>query len=105
ATERLEALGTMPLRTDLEAVSASIDKTTLARALATLCETGITGPFALFVDVDVNDPHAYTPYVWQAGLGLPDESYYREDKYAEIREAYVAHVAAILGLSDVVAPD
>ena len=30
--------------------------------------------------------------VVQGGIGLPDESYYREEKFAEIRAAYVAHV-------------
>jgi len=34
----------------------------------------------------------------QGGLGLPDEAYYREDDFAELREAYVAHVGAMLGL-------
>ncbi|TNY05090.1 peptidase M13, partial [Escherichia coli] len=35
----------------------------------------------------------------QSGLGLPDESYYREDSFAPIREAYVAHVARMLELA------
>ena len=34
----------------------------------------------------------------QSGLGLPDESYYREDSYAEIRTAYVAHLARLAEL-------
>ena len=34
----------------------------------------------------------------QGGLGLPDESYYRDDKFAEIREKYVAYLATMLGL-------
>ena len=31
-------------------------------------------------------------HLYQGGLGLPDESYYREEKFAAIRTAYVAHV-------------
>jgi predicted metalloendopeptidase len=34
----------------------------------------------------------------QGGLGLPDESFYREDSFAEHRAKYVAHVAAMLRL-------
>ena len=34
----------------------------------------------------------------QGGLGLPDEAYYREDAFAELRAKYVAHVAAMLRL-------
>jgi hypothetical protein len=39
----------------------------------------------------------------QSGLGLPDESYYREDAYAEIRTEYLAHLrrlAALVGLPE-----
>ena len=39
----------------------------------------------------------------QSGLGLPDEAYYREDAYAEIRTAYVEHLARLaelVGLPD-----
>ena len=34
----------------------------------------------------------------QSGIGLPDESYYREDKFADIRAAYVAHVEKVFAL-------
>ncbi len=105
AEERIEALGTGPLTADLEAVTAAMDKDSLARALATLAPTGISGPVELFVDTDLNDPDRYTVFFWQGGLGLPDESYYREDAHAETRSAYVAHVAAMLGLSGLVTPD
>ena len=33
------------------------------------------------------------------GLGLPDESYYREEKYAEFREAYLPFIAKMLQLA------
>ena len=39
----------------------------------------------------------------QSGLGLPDESYYREESYAEIRTSYIAHLerlAELVGLPD-----
>jgi putative endopeptidase len=39
----------------------------------------------------------------QGGLGLPDESFYRDPKYAKIREAYVEHIRKsfeIAGLPD-----
>ena len=36
----------------------------------------------------------------QGGLGLPDESYYRDDKFAEIREKYAAYLATLLRLAD-----
>jgi putative endopeptidase len=37
----------------------------------------------------------------QGGISLPDEAYYREEKYADIRTAYVAHVAQMFSLAGV----
>ena len=39
--------------------------------------------------------------IFQQGvLSLPDESYYREDRFANIREAFVAHVRRMLELAE-----
>ena len=38
------------------------------------------------------DADRYLVNLVQGGLGLPDESYYRDEKFAEIREKYVAHL-------------
>ncbi|MEE6280392.1 M13 family metallopeptidase [Georgenia sp. MJ170] len=105
AQERIEALGTEPLAPDLELVTAAMDKDALARALASLAPTGVGGIVEMFVDTDFNDPDRYTCFLWQGGLGLPDESYYREDTHAETRAAYVAHVAVMLELSGLVSAD
>jgi len=50
---------------------------------------------------DERSPEDYVVYLEQGGLGLPDESYYREEKYAEIRAAYVAHLTRLLGLAGI----
>ena len=105
AEERIEVLGTAPLAPDVEAITAAMDKDSLARVLGTLMSTGVGGAVDLFVDTDLNDPDRYTVFFWQGGLGLPDESYYREDAHAETRSAYVAHVAAMLELSGRVTAD
>jgi putative endopeptidase len=34
--------------------------------------------------------------MYHGGLGLPDESYYREEKYADFRDAYVPYIAEML---------
>ena len=38
-------------------------------------------------------------HLTQSGIGLPDESYYREDSYAETRAAYLEHVRKMLTLA------
>ncbi|MFC7405179.1 M13 family metallopeptidase [Georgenia alba] len=105
ATERIEALGSAPLRTDLDMLTAALDKDALVRAMGALQPTGVTGGVGYGVDADLNDPDRYVVFLWQSGLGLPDESYYREDTHEQTRTAYVGHVAAMLALSGLVTED
>ena len=48
---------------------------------------------------DPGDPQRNLVFVGQSGLGLPDEEYYREEQYAQIREQYAAHVQTMLELA------
>ena len=48
---------------------------------------------------DDRNSDRYMPYLAQGGLGLPDESYYREETFAAIRQEYVAHVGRMLALA------
>jgi putative endopeptidase len=43
-------------------------------------------------------------YLQQGGISLPDEAYYRDEKYAEIRTAYLAHITAMFTLAKVSNP-
>ena len=97
--ERIEELGPAPLRDELAPVLEADDEEALARALGERITAGFMGPVAVDVAVDLNDPDHYTTWVGQSGLGLPDESYYRQDERAEVREAYTAHIARMLELA------
>jgi putative endopeptidase len=101
--ERAERLGVEPVREELAAVEAIADKADLPRAFGALARRGVGGPFATFVMQDAKKSDTMIVYVNQAGLGLPDESYYRDEKYAKIREEYVKHIEKtfeIAGLPD-----
>lgn len=91
-TERIAALGTAPLAADLALLDDAADKAALARALGELQRTGAAGALGLYVDNDALDPEKYVVYLLQAGLGLPDEAYYREEQHAEALAAYTPHV-------------
>ncbi len=84
---------------DLAAIDALADVDQLVALLGCLSRQGVAGG-AVESYVNTDDRHAeqYIVNIVQSGLGLPDESYYREDTFADIRTAYVAHVAAMLGL-------
>ena len=98
-TARIEELGLAPLQAVLSQVAAVTDVESLGVAIGRLERDGVGGPVRQFVSPDERSPEDYVVYLEQGGLGLPDESYYREEKYAEIRVAYVAHIERMLGLA------
>jgi putative endopeptidase len=104
-TATVEAAGVDPLAQDLALLRSASTQAELTGSLGALQRTGGAGAFGFWVDNDAKDPEKYVVHLYQAGLGLPDESYYREDKYAETREAYLAHVARMLVLSGTVDAD
>ena len=65
---------------------------------------GAGGFVQAFVDNDPGDPERYLVFLEQGGLGLPDESYYREDKFADIRTAYLAHLERMFGMAGMAEP-
>jgi putative endopeptidase len=101
--ERVEQLGADPIRGELEELGAIADKTALAAYVGRLERQGGGGFFGAYVDTDDRNSERYVVNVLQGGLGLPDESYYREAKFAEVREKYLAHLErmfALAGLAD-----
>lgn len=104
-TGTVERLGIEAIRDELALVGSATDRDSLVTALGTLQRTGGAGAVGMWVDNDAKDPERYVVYLHQAGLGLPDESYYREEQYGPIREAYRPHVARMLTLAGVDADD
>jgi putative endopeptidase len=97
--ERINALGVGPLLDRLALVSAVSTVSELMSLMGRLQRRGIGGFYAVFVDNDPGDPERYVTLFEQGGLSLPDESYYREEHFASIREAFVAHVERMLALA------
>ncbi|MCC5673062.1 M13 family metallopeptidase [Kocuria rhizophila] len=98
-TERIEELGAEPLREDLDAVAAIDSPQALSRWFGTAMRRGIGAALDIDLDSDPGDPQRNLVFVGQSGLGLPDEEYYREEQYAQIREQYAAHVQTMLELA------
>ncbi len=98
-TEHIEALGIGPISGELEAIAAISDVSELSAHMGRLQRHGVGGLFGFYVDTDARRSDRYLLHVVQSGLGLPDESYYREDKHAETRDAYRAHVSKMFTLA------
>jgi putative endopeptidase len=101
---KVEELGLTPIQKDLAEIDAIADKTGLIRTLGRVQKLGSAGIFGLDVDTDAKISDHYIVYLIQGGLGLPDESYYRDDKFRSVREAYLGHVRKMLELGGVADP-
>ncbi|WP_104089885.1 M13 family metallopeptidase [Cryobacterium sp. N19] len=97
--ERIEALGATPLESDLEAVDAVTTISELLATLGRLERGGVAGAFHLYVDNDPGNPERYLVFIAQGGIGLPDESYYREEKFADIRAKYLEFLERMFTLA------
>lgn len=97
-TDGIEARGFEPLRPLLAEIVQAADKAELAAVLGRRQRHGRASLFGVYVATDAKDSDRYLVHLSQSGLGLPDESYYREDAYAEIRAKYVTHLERLAGL-------
>lgn len=98
-TDHIEALGIGPIRGEIEAIEAVASTDELSGRIGRLQRHGVGGLFGFYVDTDAKQSDRYLVHVVQSGLGLPDESYYRDDNHAETREAYRDHVSRMFALA------
>ncbi len=96
----VERRGMDPIRPTLERVRALRGTREMTALLGELERAGAPGLFGSYVSTDAKDSDRYLVLIAQGGLGLPDESYYREEKFAEIRGQYVDHLQRVLTLAD-----
>jgi len=97
-TERVEERGLAPFSDQLAAVDGIESVEDFFRVLGSLERQGVGGLFGLYVDTDPARPDRYVVNLLQGGLGLPDESYYREEQYAPLVDAYRGHLSTLLDL-------
>ena len=102
--ERAEKLGLTPIAGFWTQINAVKDTKQLATLLGEFARLGIAGPFGLYVTQDEKQADRTIVYLNQGGIGLPDEAFYRDPKYAAIREAYVAHIAKQFELAGIAQP-
>jgi putative endopeptidase len=95
-TEAIERKGLRPVRPLVDAVAGLRDVRDLAAFLGEFERIGGHGLFGSYVSTDDRNSERYLFHLGQGGLGLPDESYYREDKFAEVRDKYVAYLTTLL---------
>ena len=106
--EKIEKLGIAPIEKDLAAAQSFKNKDEFLKLLGELEGDGLSGLFYSYVSTDNKDSSKNIIYLGQSGLSLPDEAYYREDEYQEIRDAFVIHIKKMFelaGLENIAAND
>jgi len=96
-----EAKGAEPIRDRLAEVSATGSVAELVQLAGRLFRADVSGLFYIYPAPDAGNPDRILLYTGQGGLGLPDESYYREEKFAPMVQAYREHVRTMFGLAGV----
>ena len=102
---RINAQGIEPLRDELAAIDALADSAAIVNWLQQTAAKGQGFLIGIGAMPDFKDSSINIAATGQGGLGLPDTTYYTDDKHAQIREAYGAHIAKVLELSGVPAAD
>ncbi len=97
-TDTVSRTGVQPLLDELAAIDAAEEAAGLARLMGALQRSGVGGGAGVYVDTDSKNSARYLVHINQSGLGLPDESYYREEQHAQILAAYPQHIAAMFAL-------
>ena len=96
--DTVERRGVAPLLAELEQIDDAADPDALAAAVGRMQRTGVGGGVGMYIDTDSKDSSRYLTHLTQSGLGLPDESYYRDEQHASILGAYPRHIALMFAL-------
>jgi putative endopeptidase len=96
--DHIESLGFSPIQSELTAVQSATDRIALAGIMGKSF-SGFGGSiFTASFNIDFGDPQHYALYLNQAGLGMPDRSYYLLAEFAGERRAHQAYVRRLLTL-------
>ncbi|MCD4853316.1 peptidase M13 [Arthrobacter sp. AK01] len=96
-----EEKGLDPVRARLEEVRSVGSADELAALIGRLFRSDVTGLFSIYPAPDAGNPERILLYIGQGGLGLPDESYYREEKFTGIVAAYGEYIARLFTLAGI----
>ena len=97
--DRLNVLGIEPLRQQLAVVEDIDTREKLVDAFGRARRDGTGAPFGFDISPDRVDPNRHQLSLAVTGINLPDRDYYLEDRFREIRDEYVRHVARTLAFA------
>jgi putative endopeptidase len=95
----IEAAGLTPVQPMLAEIDALATPADIAGYLRRSASQGLMGLVGFGGESDFKDSSQVIAYAAPGGLGLPDKTYYEGDAHKAEREAYQAHIAAMLKLA------
>ncbi|HEY1641778.1 MAG TPA: M13-type metalloendopeptidase [Streptosporangiaceae bacterium] len=99
--DRADLLGSQPISEALAAARAVSSIPELLETTGRLDRLGVGGLYRLFVSTDPGNPERYLVFFEQGVISLPNESYYREERFSGVRDAFAGHVQRMLELAGV----
>ena len=94
----IDARGYEPIKPELAKIDALTSSKDIVAYLNDSFSRGQGGLFEFGAEADFKDSSRKIAYAFQGGLGLPTRDYYDKPEHAELRDAYVAHIAKVLEL-------
>jgi len=98
---RIEMQGLSPISADLKRALSVANRDEFFQTLGEFEARGLGGIFYQYITTDNMDSKTNIAYIGQSGLSLPDEAYYREDEFAEIRTALQLHIEKMFTLAKI----
>lgn len=96
--DAVEAAGYSPIAGKLERLRSVSTHLELARLMGTFRYEGIGGLFGSYVGTDAHNSSQHQLDIYQSGISLPDEAYYREEQHRPILAAWETYVATLFTL-------
>ncbi|WP_271396107.1 M13 family metallopeptidase [Neomicrococcus lactis] len=97
----IEKRGAVPIKGYLEDIERVENVTEFFTLLGRFQREGISGLYGVGAGNDPGRPDRNLLTFLQSGLGLPDESYYREEQFAELKQQYQEHLVRFLSLAGI----
>ncbi|MDU2260048.1 MULTISPECIES: M13 family metallopeptidase [unclassified Actinomyces] len=96
--DAVEAAGYSPIAGKLERLRSVSTHLELACLMGTFRYEGIGGLFGSYVGTDAHNSSQHQLDIYQSGISLPDEAYYREEQHRPILKAWETYVATLFTL-------
>lgn len=96
--DAVNARGSAALQPLFESVAQTKNMVDVMTLIGQWTREGLCAVIAVFASGDFSDPQRNIALLEQAGLSLPDESYYRDDQFSTVRQEFLTHVERMFAL-------